>query len=108
MSTVVLLVSCRRRREADRGHYPLRTRWERGGAPGIAPRAPGSWVRARSVPDGTPHHGRKLARLLGLADRLVERDESGLEQALDVLIELSLIHISAPTRQAEISYAVFC
>src|SRR5678810_958751 len=26
----------------------------------------------------------------------------------DVIVDLSLIHISEPTRQAEISYAVFC
>src|SRR5665213_2933321 len=29
-------------------------------------------------------------------------------RSLDILIQLSLIHISEPTRQAEISYAVFC
>ena len=31
-----------------------------------------------------------------------------LEQRGDVELVLSLIHISEPTRQAEISYAVFC
>ena len=38
---------------------------------------------------------------------LVFTDELPLDK-IDVLFFLSLIHISEPTRQAEISYAVFC
>src|SRR5674476_956162 len=38
--------------------------------------------------------------------RVLVRDNN-VDQALKVL-KLSLIHISEPTRQAEISYAVFC
>ena len=33
---------------------------------------------------------------------------SGAANADDAILDLSLIHISEPTRQAEISYAVFC
>ena len=33
---------------------------------------------------------------------------SGTRHEIKSYIELSLIHISEPTRQAEISYAVFC
>ena len=32
----------------------------------------------------------------------------GKTYAVDTIVHLSLIHISEPTRQAEISYAVFC
>src|SRR5674476_265604 len=37
-----------------------------------------------------------------------EMEGSFLEYAYSVIYALSLIHISEPTRQAEISYAVFC
>ena len=42
----------------------------------------------------------------GIADLLIE--SYGLEEYSNRELELSLIHISEPTRQAEISYAVFC
>src|SRR5665213_4311475 len=46
----------------------------------------------------TRHHRSELGRSLG---------RSGLEDSSRIP-HLSLIHISEPTRQAEISYAVFC
>ena len=39
---------------------------------------------------------------------LALKDAFGLDDINDLPIVLSLIHISEPTRQAEISYAVFC
>ena len=40
----------------------------------------------------------------GLVTAMVKGDVG----AVNAAVELSLIHISEPTRQAEISYAVFC
>ncbi len=37
-----------------------------------------------------------------------EARKRGEQTGLDTPVVLSLIHISEPTRQAEISYAVFC
>ena len=45
--------------------------------------------------------------LVNLNDRIKASDTSPVETGERVII-LSLIHISEPTRQAEISYAVFC
>src|SRR5665213_3922709 len=42
--------------------------------------------------------------VIGFCDLIPSRDKD----ASQVVGELSLIHISEPTRQAEISYAVFC
>src|SRR5428012_21487 len=39
---------------------------------------------------------------------LVQRDGDGITEAVEVLVNLSLIHISEPTRLGMISYAVFC
>ena len=36
------------------------------------------------------------------------KKQAGESQVSEELLGLSLIHISEPTRQAEISYAVFC
>src|SRR5665213_3185672 len=52
-------------------------------------------------------------RMFGLGARLLGAHARGRRNALDVRLaalslSLSLIHISEPTRQAEISYAVFC
>src|SRR5678810_319500 len=47
----------------------------------------------------------------GASPEVMERDVSRpIEEALNTVqgLKLSLIHISEPTRQAEISYAVFC
>src|SRR5678810_1463716 len=44
----------------------------------------------------------KRQGLIGRVDRLVAKPPTEIVQ------HLSLIHISEPTRQAEISYAVFC
>ncbi len=38
----------------------------------------------------------------------VEARKRGEQTGLDTLVVLSLIHISEPTRQEAISYAVFC
>ena len=44
-----------------------------------------------------------------LARRSVDRTLQGFVGSLvSIVLKLSLIHISEPTRQAEISYAVFC
>ena len=52
---------------------------------------------------------RQMIQLLRLATkaRLKYYNKTTLQE-LDTEKELSLIHISEPTRQAEISYAVFC
>src|SRR5674476_1632729 len=64
---------------------------------------PGERQRRRGV--GSAHHeqcDRRDARRRG-EEGVLERTE-----AEDAHARLSLIHISEPTRQAEISYAVFC
>ena len=38
----------------------------------------------------------------------ISAKHSGKKEADEVLLTLSLIHISEPTRHAQISYAVFC
>ena len=43
-----------------------------------------------------------------ISEFLIEKDESRRAYSRSELLRLSLIHISEPTRQAEISYAVFC
>src|SRR5678810_1329755 len=51
-------------------------------------------VYKRQAEDAVPGH-------VGDAGHLLEQDQAAAR-------DLSLIHISEPTRQAEISYAVFC
>ena len=48
-----------------------------------------------------------LTKLDDLFTTQAQRDEEQLSKIRDIPL-LSLIHISEPTRQAEISYAVFC
>src|SRR5678809_381930 len=43
-----------------------------------------------------------------IRDLIISLDKEPNSGSLQLLAELSLIHISEPTRQAEISYAVFC
>ena len=43
-------------------------------------------------------------KIEGISNANDESDREGMR----IVIDLSLIHISEPTRQAEISYAVFC
>ena len=45
---------------------------------------------------------------MGRRIRLVREDRKMTREMLAEKVDLSLIHISEPTRQAEISYAVFC
>src|SRR5665213_1612078 len=56
------------------------------------------WDRGRWTPEDDPHRGLKKGHLSFTLDG----------EKLHGLWHLSLIHISEPTRQAEISYAVFC
>src|SRR5678810_638449 len=57
-----------------------------------------------------PYHGLSRDALVSVLDMLAGRYPSSLEADLRprIVWDLSLIHISEPTRQAEISYAVFC
>src|SRR5674476_1683594 len=72
------------------GHRPRSHRADPAGAPGV--------VRARAVTPGL-RRGRE-------ASARPPRPAGGRRRR--VAPGLSLIHISEPTRQAEISYAVFC
>src|SRR5665213_3774619 len=58
----------------------------------------GTVVAVKVVRSNDPEFARRLAQETQVLERLEHRG----------LIRLSLIHISEPTRQAEISYAVFC
>src|SRR5665213_1807695 len=60
---------------------------------------------------GEPTKG--LFVVVGGEIRVFRQNEDGREQVMHIdragaVLGLSLIHISEPTRQAEISYAVFC
>src|SRR5678809_1707888 len=69
---------------------------------------------ARIIPlDGRPHIGPTLKQWLGDTRGHFEGNTLVIETTNfrsddGTVYQLSLIHISEPTRQAEISYAVFC
>src|SRR5664279_67321 len=56
--------------------------------------------------DVTDAHTAMLGRIMALAPRLMR--ENGVTNGFRTLVNLSLIHISEPTRRTPISYAVFC
>eukprot|EP00658_Telonema_sp_P-2_P008212 TRINITY_DN1307_c0_g1_i2.p1 TRINITY_DN1307_c0_g1~~TRINITY_DN1307_c0_g1_i2.p1 ORF type:complete len:107 (+),score=43.03 TRINITY_DN1307_c0_g1_i2:133-453(+) len=62
----------------------------------------GAMIRVISERLVRPHHTRKVQQIMAGVESSVQRVPGLLE------IELSLIHISEPTRLLSISYAVFC
>src|SRR5664279_3040974 len=56
--------------------------------------------------DVSAAHTAMLGRIMALAPRLMR--ENGVTNGFRTLLNLSLIHISEPTRRTPISYAVFC
>src|SRR5665213_4002094 len=65
-------------------------------------------VSPQTVEFGTEKSLVAKSSKLGLWSLPIEANTKQAEWVLDTGMTLSLIHISEPTRQAEISYAVFC